>query len=172
MGSSSSPTTPDKSVSGENMKIVFLLFAITAVKSATAKNCEASLDLGGGWVVDSYLKLGDMITTGSIPDVENETYRRLGLYVKGCGSWDVFERYNYIGYRGIAYSNVHCIDASDGSLSSPVRLSDIGFKRIRSVRKRNSPCPRRGKRNVQEPNCPKGQIWPRLYQKCFFPFFD
>merc|ERR1711915_332702 len=137
---------PDKSVSGENMKTFFLLLAFTAVKSATARNCDSSLDLGGGWETDSYLVLGDMITTGSIKRVKNDTYRILGLYVRGCGSWDVFENYDYGVYR---YPGKSCIDASHGSLGSPVRLSDIGFRRIRSVRKRNSPCPRIGKRSVR-----------------------
>ena len=70
-----------------------------------------------------------MITTTEI--VTDETYKTKGLQVMGCGYWMVYERK---GHRGAEA----CLEASHGRLS----LDDIGLRRVKSVYRRETPCPR------------------------------
>ena len=127
------------------MKIVFLLLAITAVKSAPAESCKGSL------------QLGDTTLTKSTEDATDTTYKTKGLQVLGCGSWMVYERKKHRGSEA-------CIEASHGRMS----LNDIGLRRVKSVKRRNSPCPRRAKRGVITfgRQCPNGTIWSFVHQAC------
>ena len=132
------------------MKIVFLLLAITAVKSAPAESCKGSL------------QLGDTTLTKSTEDATDTTYKTKGLQVLGCGSWNVYERKRHRGSEA-------CIEVSDGRMN----LNDIGLRRVKSVKRRNSPCPRITKRSVVLPHyCSNGQIWSPLHQKCIPIYID
>ena len=130
------------------MKIVFLLLAITAVKSAPAESCKGSL------------QLGDTTLTKSTEDATDTTYKTKGLQVLGCGSWNVYERKRHRGSEA-------CIEVSDGRMN----LNDIGLRRVKSVKRRNSPCPRRAKRGART-ICPMGWIWSVFHHSCVLPYFD
>ena len=108
------------------MKTILLLFAFTSVNSNIHDDGHIEkLDCDGS------LQLGDvnLITTNEI--VTDETYKTKGLQVMGCGYWMVYERK---GHRGAEA----CLEASHGRLS----LDDIGLRRVKSVYRRETPCPR------------------------------
>jgi len=108
------------------MKTILLLFAFTSVNSNIHDDGHIEkLDCDGS------LQLGDvnLITTNEI--VTDETYKTKGMQVMGCGYWMVYERK---GHRGAEA----CLEASHGRLS----LDDIGLRRVKSVYRRETPCPR------------------------------
>merc|ERR1711988_578672 len=116
----------DYSLLIENMKTILLLFAFTSVNSNIHDDGHIEkLDCDGS------LQLGDvnLITTNEI--VTDETYKTKGMQVMGCGYWMVYERK---GHRGAEA----CLEASHGRLS----LDDIGLRRVKSVYRRETPCPR------------------------------
>ena len=108
------------------MKTILLLFAFTSVNSNIHDDGHIEkLDCDGS------LQLGDvnLITTNEI--VTDETYKTKGMQVMGCGYWMVYERK---GHRGTEA----CLEASHGRMS----LDDIGLRRVKSVYRRETPCPR------------------------------
>merc|ERR1711988_340238 len=116
----------DYSLLIENMQTILLLFAFTSVNSNIHDDGHIEkLDCDGS------LQLGDvnLITTNEI--VTDETYKTKGMQVMGCGYWMVYERK---GHRGAEA----CLEASHGRLS----LDDIGLRRVKSVYRRETPCPR------------------------------
>ena len=108
------------------MKTILLLFAFTSVNSNIHDDGDIEEVL-----CDGSLQLGDinLITTTEI--VTDETHKTKGLQVMGCGYWMVYERK---GHRGAEA----CLEASHGRVS----LDDIGLRRVKSVYRRETPCPR------------------------------
>ena len=113
------------------MKTILLLLAFTSIKSSpdchgvtcprhnTVEDCDGSF------------QLGDINLINTTKNVKNETYKTKGMQVMGCGYWMVYERK---GHRGAEA----CLEASHGRLS----LDDIGLRRVKSVYRRETPCPR------------------------------
>merc|ERR1711988_1085476 len=116
----------DYSLLIENMKTILLLFAFTSVNSNIHDDGHIEkLDCDGS------LQLGDVNLITTIEIVTDETYKTKGMQVMGCGDWMVYERK---GHRGAEA----CLEASHGRLS----LDDIGLRRVKSVYRRETPCPR------------------------------
>ena len=119
------------------MKTILLLLVFTSV-SVKAE----SIDDGHNSVedCDGSLQLGDinLITTTEI--VTDETHKTKGLQVMGCGYWMVYERKLTSPNRGAEA----CLDASHGRMS----LNDIGLVRVKSVYRRETPCPKIATPNV------------------------
>ena len=114
------------------MKTILLLFAFTSVNSNIIDPGHIEEVL-----CDGPLQLGDvnLITTNEI--VTDETHKTRGLQVMGCGYWMVYERK---GHRGTEA----CLEASHGRMS----LDDIGLRRVKSVHRRKTPCPKIASSNV------------------------
>ena len=119
------------------MKTILFLLAITSVKSS--QDCHGVTCPGHNVVepCDGSLLLGDVSLTATQEEVTDETYKTKGLQVIGCGSWDVYSRRGHQGTET-------CLESSDGKKS----LTDIGLRRVKSVRKRKSTCPRIASSNV------------------------
>ena len=117
------------------MKTILLLFAFTSVNSNIHDDGHIEEVL-----CDGSLQLGDisLITTTEI--VTDETYKTKGLQVMGCGYWMVYERKLNSPNRGAEA----CLDASHGRMS----LNDIGLVRVKSVYRRETPCPKIATPNV------------------------
>ena len=89
---------------------------------------------------DGSLLLGDVSFTATQEEVPDENARPEGLQVIGCGSWDVYSQ-KESNPEGRLEA---CLDPSHGKVS----LADIGLPRVKSVRKRMSPCPKIASFNV------------------------
>ena len=89
---------------------------------------------------DGSLLLGDVSFTATQEEVPDENARPEGLQVIGCGSWDVYSQ-KESNPEGRLEA---CLEPSHGKVS----LADIGLPRVKSVRKRMSPCPKIASSNV------------------------
>ena len=81
--------------------------------------------------------MGNVSLTATQEEVSDENSKPKGLQVIGCGYWMVYERK---GRRGAEA----CLQASHGRMS----LDDIGLRRVKSVYRRKTPCPKIASSNV------------------------
>ena len=83
---------------------------------------------------DGSLLLGDVSLSATQEEVSDENSKPKVLQVIGCGSWDVYSQ-KESNPEGRLEA---CLEPSHGKVS----LTDIGLPRVKSVRKRMSPCPK------------------------------
>ena len=113
------------------METYLFLLVITSVMTCWPSHGVTSSGRKAEERCDDSLLLGDASLTATQEEVSDETHKTRGLQVMGCGYWMVYERK---GHRGTEA----CLEASHGRLS----LDDIGLRRVKSVYRRETPCPR------------------------------